>query len=140
MFGMMAPMAKKADKTKEATSRRRRFLVVDDEPEIVDILTERFTGDGYAVVAAHDGTKAMRLVRAKRPDLVFLDIQMPGLSGIEVLKAIKKLDSQLPVIMITANADDEVAAEAIREGAFSYVPKPLDFRYLDHLVALALGR
>jgi DNA-binding NtrC family response regulator len=132
-------MAKKAEKASKPASRRRRFLVVDDEPEIVDILSERFTNEGHTVVAAHDGTKAMRLVRAKRPDLVFLDIQMPGLSGIEVLKAIKKLDPALPVIMITANVDDEVAAEAIREGAFSYVPKPLDFRYLDHLVALALG-
>ena len=129
---MMASMAKKAGKG------RRRFLVVDDEPEIVDIISERFTNDGHTVVAAHDGTKAMRLVRAKRPDLVFLDIQMPGINGIDVLKAIKKLDPALPVIMITANADDQVAAEAIREGAFSYVPKPVDFRYLDHLVALAL--
>lgn len=129
---MMASMAKKAGKG------RRRFLVVDDEPEIVDIISERFTNDGHTVVAAHDGTNAMRLVRAKRPDLVFLDIQMPGINGIDVLKAIKKLDPALPVIMITANADDQVAAEAIREGAFSYVPKPVDFRYLDHLVALAL--
>jgi DNA-binding NtrC family response regulator len=71
---------------------------------------------------------------------VFLDINMPGINGVDVLKAIKQFDPTLPVIMITANADNAIAAEAIRRGAFSYVPKPFNLAYLDHLVAAALSR
>jgi DNA-binding NtrC family response regulator len=120
-------------------SQRRRLLVVDDEPDIVDTLTEHF-GTLYDVDTALDGTRAIKRVRKKRPDLILLDIRMPGLSGVDVLKAVKQIDPTLPVIVITANADVDVAAEAITQGAFSYVPKPFDFEYLDHLVALALGQ
>jgi len=64
---------------------------------------------------------------------------MPGLNGLEVLKRIQKVDGKPVVIVVTANEDTDVAAQAMTQGVFSYVPKPFDFQYLDHLVAVALG-
>jgi DNA-binding NtrC family response regulator len=118
---------------------RRRILVVDDEQEIIDILHEHFAKECDVETAA-DGMQALAMVRARRPDVIFLDINLPGISGVEVLKAVKELDEAIPVVMMTANDDNALAAEAIKHGAFSYVPKPFDLRYMDHLLAAALSR
>jgi len=117
---------------------RRRLLVVDDETEVADVLKEHFEAT-YDVDTAPDGKKALKLIRARRPDLILLDIQMPGLNGLEVMKRIQSVDPKPVVIVVTADADTDVAAQAMTQGAFSYVPKPFDFQYLDHLVAVALG-
>ena len=113
--------------------------MVDDEQDIIDVLQEHLA-TSYDVTSARDGKRALELVRATRPDLIFLDIAMPGINGMEVLKAVKQLDPTIAVITITANADASVAAEVLRHGAFSYFPKPFDLRYLEHLAASALGR
>jgi len=68
---------------------------------------------------------------ASDPTWVLLDVKMPGLSGVEVLKAIKQLDDSIAVIMVTANEQVALAPEALESGAFGYVPKPFDFRFLD---------
>jgi DNA-binding NtrC family response regulator len=62
---------------------------------------------------------ALAVVRARRPDVIFLDVNMPGINGVDVLKSVKELDATIPVLMITANADNALAAEAIKRGAFS---------------------
>ena len=111
---------------------------MDDEQDIINVLQEYLAVD-YDVTSARDGTRALELFRAIRPDLVFLDIAMPGISGVDVLKAVRELNPAIPVIMITATADHVLTAEAIKRGAFSYLPKPFDLRYLEHLVAAALG-
>ena len=116
---------------------RRRILVVDDEPLIAEVLKEHFNG-GYEVETALSGTDALSAVGRQRPDVVLLDINMPRMNGIDVLKGIKRIDDTIAVIMVTANEQIAVAAEALRHGAFGYVPKPFDFRYLDHMVASAL--
>jgi DNA-binding NtrC family response regulator len=69
-----------------------------------------------------------------------LDINMPRMNGVEVLKDIKQIDDSIAVIMVTANEQVAMAAEALRNGAFGYVPKPFDFRYLDHMLATILDR
>ncbi len=115
---------------------RRRVLVVDDEPEIIEILTEYLAAD-HDVVAAGDASQALDQIVAARPDLVFLDINMPGMNGVQALKLIKKIDATIPVLIVTANTDNELAAEAVRAGAFSYIPKPFNLKYLEHLMALA---
>jgi two-component system NtrC family response regulator/two-component system nitrogen regulation response regulator GlnG len=111
---------------------------VDDEQDILDILHEHFAKE-FDVEIATDGMKALAIVRARRPDVIFLDINMPGINGVDVLKSVKEFDATIPVLMITANADNALAAEAIKRGAFSYVPKPFDLKYLNHLVAAALS-
>jgi len=113
---------------------RKRILIVDDEPLIAEVLGENFKA-AYDVETALNGTDALTAVLRHRPDLVLLDINMPRMNGVEVLKDVKKIDESIPVIMVTANEQVSVAADALRSGAFGYVPKPFDFRYLDHMVA-----
>ena len=122
-----------------ATSARRRLLIVDDEPLILEVLTEHFKTE-YDVDTALNGADALGAVLRARPDAVMLDINMPRMNGVEVLKDIKQIDDSIAVIMVTANEQVAMAAEALRNGAFGYVPKPFDFRYLDHMLATILDR
>jgi two-component system, NtrC family, response regulator AtoC len=113
---------------------RRRLLFVDDEPLILEVLTEHFKGD-YDVETALNGADALGAILRSRPDVVMLDINMPRMNGVQVLKDIKQIDDSIAVIMVTANEQVAMAADALRSGAFGYVPKPFDFRYLDHMLA-----
>jgi CheY-like chemotaxis protein len=114
----------------------KRVLVVDDEPELAEVVRE-YLRDRYDVEVANSGPAALALFRARRPDVVFLDINMPGPSGIEVLKELQRADASVPVIMVTVNTEVAVVQECLREGAFAYVPKPFDLKYVDHMAALA---
>jgi DNA-binding NtrC family response regulator len=120
-------------------SGRQRLLIVDDEPLILEVLTEHFKSD-YDVETALNGADALGAILRARPDVVMLDISMPRMNGVEVLKDIKQIDESIAVIMVTANEQVAMAAEALRNGAFGYVPKPFDFRYLDHMLATILDR
>lgn len=120
-------------------SVRRRLLIVDDEPLILEVLTEHFKTD-YDVDTALNGADALGAILRARPDVVMLDINMPRMNGVEVLKDIKQMDDSIAVIMVTANEQVAMAAESLRNGAFGYVPKPFDFRYLDHMLATILDR
>jgi CheY-like chemotaxis protein len=118
-----------------------RVLLIDDDPAIVQLLSSFFEVDkeGYLVDKAFNGEKGLAAVMAHRPDVVLLDISMPGMSGLEVLKRIRAIDAGIPVIMVTA-APHQATSEALKNGAFAYIPKPFDFRYIDHLVRLATER
>jgi two-component system response regulator MprA len=118
---------------------RKRLLIVDDEPLIVEVLSEHFKPN-YDVDTASNGTDALTAVLRHRPDAILLDINMPRMNGVEVLKDIKKIDDSIPVIMVTANEQVALAADALKTGAFGYVPKPFDFRYLDHMIAAIFER
>jgi len=120
-------------------SARHRLLFVDDEPLILEVLREHFKGE-YDVETALNGADALGAIIRARPDVVMLDITMPRMNGIEVLKDIKQIDDSIAVIMVTANEQVSLAAEALKLGAFGYVPKPFDFRYLDHMLATLLDR
>ncbi|MBI1845360.1 MAG: response regulator [Candidatus Rokubacteria bacterium] len=115
-----------------------RILIVDDETPVVEVLSEYFTSQGYKVETAPNGADALNAVRHERPDLVLLDIRMPGMDGVEVLRRLRDLDSSIAVIMVTANEDVALARETLKIGAFDYVAKPFDFRYLDRAVAAGL--
>ena len=117
----------------------RRLLIVDDEPLILEVLSEHFSPE-YAVDTALNGADALGAILRARPDVVMLDINMPRMNGVEVLKDIKQIDDSIAVIMVTANEQVAMAAEALRHGAFGYVPKPFDFRYLDHMLAMIFDR
>jgi DNA-binding NtrC family response regulator len=117
----------------------RRLLIVDDEPLILEVLSEHFSPE-YVVDTALSGADALGAILRARPDVVMLDINMPRMNGVEVLKDIKQIDDSIAVIMVTANEQVAMAAEALRNGAFGYVPKPFDFRYLDHMLATILDR
>ena len=117
-----------------------RILIVDDYRLGVDTLVEYFIHAGYEVFGAYDGPDALTMVERHRPDVVLLDIQMPGMSGIEVLQQMRLRWRAMPVIMVSGADDLELAKSSLRRGALDYVRKPFDFEILDRCVAAALMR
>lgn len=115
-----------------------RLLIVDDEQPVLDVLGEYFAGQGYEVKTAASGAAALRAVEQARPDLVLLDVRMPGMDGLEVLRKLRATDQRVAVIMVTANEDVALARETLKIGAFDYVAKPFDFHYLDRVVSAGL--
>jgi DNA-binding response OmpR family regulator len=108
-----------------------RILVVDDEPDAVELLQEFLTAKGYDVIIASDGEEALRQVKEHRPHLILLDVRMPKLNGMEVLKRVREIDHEVGVIMVTAVNEEETGREALKMGAFDYITKPLDLQYLE---------
>ncbi len=119
--------------------RLHRVIIIDDEPAILSVLKEYIEirrPRECVVETARDGSEGLDLLVRHRPDLVILDIDMPGPNGMVVLRKIHSLDPTIPVVMLTGKADAAQAGETLRDGAVMYAPKPLDLRYLDHLLAL----
>ena len=101
-------------------------LLVDDEVEFLETLVKRLTKRGLNVLAAKSGQEALSIIRAKKIDLVVLDVRMPGIDGVQTLREIKVLDPLMEVIMLTGHASIEVAIEGMELGAFDYLMKPAD--------------
>ena len=101
-----------------------RILVVDDKEMMRDSVATILGRRGHTVVTAPGGEAALEKITAKRPDAVVTDLQMPGMSGLQLLAAIRGIDQDLPVVFMTAYGSVEPAVEAMREGAFDYVTKP----------------
>jgi len=110
------------------------ILVVDDEQEIAKALKVFFSKKGYNVRVAYDGKAAMEIVKEHRPHLVFLDIRMPMVSGLTVLRSIRDYDRSIKVIMVTAFGTKEIINESVRLGAVDFVQKPFTKKYLEHEV------
>jgi diguanylate cyclase (GGDEF)-like protein/PAS domain S-box-containing protein len=104
------------------------LLIVDDEASNRDVLSRRFQRQGFEVTLAEDGIEALASIRNQTPDLVLLDIRMPGMSGIEVLREIRlrHCPTQLPVIMVTAEGQSASIVEALQMGANDYITTPVD--------------
>ena len=111
------------------------ILVVDDELSVRDSLTKWFTEDGYRADAAADATEALKKLQPGKWDIIFLDIKLPGMDGMELQQRIKSIDPHATIIMITAYASVDTAVKSLKEGAYDYVTKPVDPDYLSHLVA-----
>ena len=118
--------------------KRNKILVVDDEHLIRWSLEQNLKKQGYEVVVAPSGEDAMRLAREEQPDLVLLDIQLPGMSGIEVLERLKEYDEELVIIMVTAQSGLDTAVNAMRLGAYDYVSKPFNLDELTIIIRKAL--
>ena len=101
-----------------------KILVVDDEWELRNLLTEFLTGDGYDVIQASNGEEALELAEKEEPQVILLDVKMPGIDGIEVCRRLKEEDKTrfIPIIMVTALEDRDV--DAFVEGADDFVTKP----------------
>jgi two-component system nitrogen regulation response regulator NtrX len=100
-------------------------LVVDDEKGIRESLTDIFTDEGYGIIAVESGEEALRVIKDKTPDLVFLDVWLGGIDGIETLREIKAASDELPVVMISGHGNIELAVKATRIGAYDFLEKPL---------------
>ena len=117
-----------------------RILVVDDDDSVISVMRQFFATAGYRVEFAQHGGDALTLVQHDPPDLVLLDLMMPGMNGVEVLQRILALRATLPVIIVTARADATLAEQTRALGAFAYITKPFEFAYLARVVGAALTR
>ncbi len=117
----------------------KTILIVDDEKDLCTILSDSLSRDRYRVVTAFNGKMGLQLVKKEKPDLILLDIKMPGMDGIEVLRKIKKMKKEIVVIMFTAYGTLETARKAMKLGAYDYVTKPVDLFLLKSLVKEVLG-
>ncbi|MBI3547878.1 MAG: response regulator [Elusimicrobia bacterium] len=111
-----------------------KLLIVDDEPDLLEALAEHFAGLGYAVATAPNGDQALKIFRKDRPDAVLLDLHMPDLDGVSVLREMRDVDASVRIIIMTADLLETRSKLAMEEGACDFVPKPLDFEYLDDAV------
>ena len=102
------------------------ILIVDDEPSILQSLSGLLADEGFEVITTNNGYEALKIIDAEAPDMVLLDIWMPGIDGIETLKEIKKSSATLPVIIITGHGNVETAVKATKLGAFDLIEKPLN--------------
>ena len=105
---------------------RPRLLIVDDDQDLSLMLSILMKKEGIAGMVAPDGETALRMVSAEMPDMLLVDVKMPGMDGMEVLKQVKENDPDLPVVLITAYAEIRDSVAAMRAGAFDYLPKPFD--------------
>ena len=106
-----------------------RVLVVDDEATLVDTIRYNLRRDGYDVHVAGDGNEALRLARASTPDLVVLDLMLPGLDGLEVCRQLRR-ESTVPILMLTAKDDEVDKIVGLEVGADDYMTKPFSMREL----------
>ena len=116
------------------------ILVVDDDADIGLLLCNRLQAMGHEVRAAADGEAALEAIEREVPSLVFLDIEMPKISGLEVLRRIRKDRPELPVIVMTAHGTIARAVEAMKEGASDFITKPFDMQQLKSTITKALER
>jgi len=115
------------------------ILVVDDDRKIVDLLSLYLTRDGFKVLPAYDGERALAVARRMRPDLIILDLMLPGLDGTDVCKTLKA-ESQVPIIMLTARRTEDDKLLGLELGADDYVTKPYNARELLARVHAVLRR
>jgi len=119
---------------------RRRILIVDDDRDICLMLSRLMQGEGLLSQIAHDGETALEMIGSARPDALLLDLKMPGMDGMEVLRRVKEMDTGLPVVMITAHADISGSVAAIKAGAYDYLPKPFEHPHVARVVRRALAQ
>src|SRR5690349_453345 len=110
----------------EAPRPQPRILVVDDEPHVVQIFQDLLAQRGYEVASSSNGDDAIVKVTTGRFDLVLTDINLPGVDGLEVVRAAKAADKDTCVILITGYASTTTAIDALRQGAYDYITKPFD--------------
>ena len=122
------------------TTTRTTILVAEDDPRLRQGLVDTLESEGYLVVAAHDGVAALVLYDEHRPDLLLLDVMMPGKSGYDVCREVRKRDSATPVVMLTAKGEEIDKVVGLELGADDYVTKPFGVRELLARIAAVLRR
>jgi len=107
------------------------ILIIDDDEEVCRTLQKMLKLEGYEQIhSANSGKEAIARIKVLKYDLILLDIRMPEMNGIEVLKEIRKYDEKVPVAIISAHEDMDLAQEALRLGAYDFIKKPIDYDYL----------
>jgi diguanylate cyclase (GGDEF)-like protein len=117
-----------------------KVLIVDDAPDTLDIIQKLLSFEGYEVILAATGEEGVKKVEEEKPDVVLMDISLPGIDGTEALKRIRTINPIQSVIMLTAFATVENAIQALKEGASDFVKKPFENEHLIHIVNQALQK
>jgi len=111
-----------------------KILVIDDEPPICELMDEFLSIKGYQVITASNGEEGISKFEENRPQLVLLDLRMPGMSGIEVLSKLKEIDGHAGIIILSAFGDVNTIQEALEIGATYYMEKPIELQRLAELL------
>ncbi|MBI5081677.1 MAG: response regulator transcription factor [Chloroflexi bacterium] len=117
----------------------KTILVVDDEPKIVDICRDYLSAAGFKVITAADGTRGLSLARNEKPDLVVLDLMMPGMDGLDVCRQLRR-EGTMPIVMLTARVEESDKLIGLELGADDYITKPFSPRELVARVRTVLRR
>ncbi|CAD7849489.1 MAG: hypothetical protein [Olavius algarvensis Delta 4 endosymbiont] len=128
----MAAMAE--ENTEKLTRSDFRILFVDDEKEILSIVEQYLSGHGYQVTVSDNGAKALVLAREKVFDIIFTDLKMPKVGGLELLRAVKETSPETEVIILTGYGTVDSAVEALKLGSYDYLQKPIEFERLKILI------
>lgn len=115
------------------------IMVIDDQPGIRRLLAEVLQEDGYNVTIAANGYEALQKVKEIMPQLILMDMKMPGMDGLETFRELKKIGKAQRVIMMTAYGELELVKEAMSLGAYKYITKPFDINVIKTIVAEALN-
>jgi len=116
----------------------RKILLADDKPHVLELLSVALENEGYRILAVNNGKEAIARVKKEEPQVVLLDIRMPDMDGVEVLRQIKEINKAINVIMMTAYGAMDTVVEAMKLGAYDYIIKPIDLEELKSLVKGAL--
>src|SRR6202795_3439527 len=116
------------------------LLLIDDDPVVIPVQVRRaFPAPRYRVVVAGTGAEGLGRIRAEQPDVILLDLRLPDQSGLDVYQQIRRIDARIPVIFVTLAKAADAAIEAMKQGAYDYLFKPLDLHQLRRVVGAALG-
>ena len=115
---------------------KKKILVVEDEPDFLEVITVRLEENDYEVITASNGNDAFKKIKEDKPDAVLLDILMPGMDGLKLLRMIRKVDEKLPIYIITAFSTEERFKMANKFGASGFIVKTNDLsREIDNITA-----
>ena len=114
-----------------------KILVVDDEAQICKLLKNFLELKDYDVITASSGKEALEKIKEK-PDIVLLDVMMPDMNGLQVLRKVKEIAPSIEVVMVTGLADQDIAIESLKKGAFDYITKPIDFNHLEDVIGIKI--
>src|SRR6516164_5777998 len=129
----------KSDHPKRQERSMAHLLLIDDDPDLLpDQVGHVFPAPAHRVEIARTGTEGLQRVANARPDVILLDLRLPDQSGLEVLKQLRHIDARIPVVLVTVVRSADSAIEAMRQGAYDYLLKPLDMQKLDRVVGEAL--
>ncbi|MGD8921656.1 MAG: response regulator, partial [Candidatus Zixiibacteriota bacterium] len=109
---------------------KTKILVIDDDPKVSWILSEGLASS-FEFISARDGIEGIQMVSTEKPDLILLDIKMPGMSGLEVLEKLNKQDNRPEVIMISGHGDTQYVVDSVKLGAAEFINKPFDVKEVE---------
>lgn len=120
-------------------SSQKKILLVDDEAEFVTTLAERLEIRGFKAEAATSGKQALEFIKDRNFDAAILDVKMPGMDGLQVMKKIRELHPDVPIILLTGYGSTDDGVQGVNKGAFDYLMKPLDIEELISKIQEALA-